>query len=171
MNRVSAWLLLAAAAGLSLILAGCLDSRVIKNSPALQTNLEEPHSSVYFLRPDREKLMGVSDNAVTIEINGEKVLLLAKGEYALLRLKPTRGTVTVKTWSRVGGKISPEEVSGSETFNFAAGQTNFIQLKLFNEEFRGVYYVPERIEFSSARTIARDLRPMGEARKRPITGL
>lgn len=153
------------------VLNACSPTKVFKDSPLSPPTSEEPYTTVYFLRELKEPQMKLARNAVNIEINNQPLMKLSMGEYVMVRLVPTEATVTVKSLSFMGGKVDPVILSGSKTFNFAAGQTNFIRIKLIDEEFRGVYYEPQRIEFNEAREIAKRLRPKGVARKHPIERL
>lgn len=153
-------------------LTGCTNSKIYEKSRALQLNENDAYSTVYFLRPEVKRgITGVVDNSIRVEINGEETVALSQGEYVMVRVVPSEAVVTFKSLSMVGSKIEPQEMRGSQTFNFAAEQTNFILVKAINEEFRGAYFMPERIEFNEARKIARDLTPAGAARKRPIEKL
>ncbi len=163
------FLLLASIAALTQV--GCVDTRLIANSPIVETKLDQPYSTVYFLREDRGLTRGLPDDTVLIDINGNDLGWLAQGEYVMFRIKPIEATVRVRSWDIVGDQAAPQELSGEETFNFAAGQTNFIRLKMIDGEFRGTYYLPERIESAKARLLSEKLKPVGEAKKHPISTL
>jgi hypothetical protein len=154
-----------------LMLGACSNTGVVKNSPLFPATEDDPYATIYFIREVVRTRMPVSEEAVTIEINDQELLKLSMGDYTMVRILPTEGTVTVKNLAMYTDKLEPIEMTGSNTFNFASGQTNFILLKTINEEFRGVYYEPVRIEFNEAREISRYLAPRGMARKYPIKKL
>lgn len=146
---------------LSMLLSGCAGSKIVRDSPIIQQNLDQPYSTIYFLRNDDKVFRGLAEDAVWVEINGQNVVKLAKGEYAMIRIKPIESTVRVISMSYIGTNPYPQEVYGEDTFNFAANQTNFINISIRDGEFRGVYFMPVRVESNEARAIARDLRPAG----------
>ncbi|MEW5754777.1 MAG: hypothetical protein AB1810_00590 [Pseudomonadota bacterium] len=171
MGKLTRRLFLLIASIAVLTLTGCVDTRFIANSPIVETNLDQPYSTVYFLREDLGLNRGLPDDTVLVDINGNDLVYLAQGEYVMLRIKPIEATVRVRSWDVIGDNPAPQEIAGEETFNFAAGQTNFIRLKLVDGEFRGTYYVPERIESAKARMLAEKLKPVGEAKQHPISKL
>lgn len=156
---------------LALTLGACTSSRVQKESTLFPLTEDDSFSTVYIFREADKTRMAVAEDAIKIEINGEALLKMSMGEYFMVRIIPMEGTVTVKNLSYVTDKPDPVVMEESRTFNFAADQTNFIRLKAINEEFRGVYFIPERIEFDEAREISKRLRPSGLARKHPIRKL
>jgi len=154
------------------LISGCLtDTRLVKDSLVLQTQPDQPYATIYFLRESMLIHNAPARDPVTIDINGHDVMRLSQGEYAMIRIKPTEGTVRMRSHSLVGNKPVAQEIFGERTFNFAAGQTNFLRTKMVDGGFRGVYFVPERIEFNQARALVERLRPAGEARRYPIDQL
>lgn len=141
------------------ILAGCSGTRVLPTAePALQRNPELPFSTVYILREESNFYLGPANGPVRIEINGHDVVSINESDYIMVRVKPGESLVVTKNMSRYGAELHPREMTATATFNFAAGQTNFIRLKVYNGEFRGVYFTPERIEFNRARDLVKRLR-------------
>lgn len=142
-------------------LSGCTSTQYLASGASvLQKNLDQPYSTVYILREELNLYVGPAQGLVTVEINGNDVVKLASGHYVMLRVKPGESLVVIKSLSKVGNDPEPREMLGTALFNFSAGQTNFLRLKIFNEEFRGVYYQPERIEFNRARGLVRALKPV-----------
>lgn len=144
---------------LSMILSGCTGTKVIQESEALQANLNQPYSTVYILRERPRYISGLPDQPIKIDINGYEVGALSYSEYIMLRIVPTEGTIRFTSLDVFGAVPEPRWMVGEETFNFAAGQTNFIRAKFIDGEFRGAYFVPERIEFNLARELAKTLKP------------
>lgn len=144
---------------LSMMLNGCTGTKVIEESEALQHNLTQPYSTVYILRERPRYISGLPDQPVKIEINGYEVGALSYSEYIMLQIVPTEGTIRFTSLDIYGAVPDPRWMTGEETFNFAAGQTNFIRAKFIDGEFRGAFFVPERIEFNLARELAKTLKP------------
>ena len=156
---------------LIITLSGCSGTFLIKDNQALQTNLEQEYSTVYILREKPKYLSGLPNQAISIDINGHEIGNLSFGEYIMLRIKPTEGTIRFTSMDTYGAIHEPRELSGEETFNFAAGQTNFIRTRFIDGEFRGAYFVPERIEFNLARELAKELKPYKIEKGSRITDL
>lgn len=163
-----AWLGLLA---LLALLSACAGSKIVHDSPILEPKPDQPYSTIYFMRKDDKVYRGLAEDAVWIEINGQNVVKLAKGEYAMIRIKPIESTVRVISMSYIGTNPYPQEVFGEDTFNFAANQTNFIDISLRDGEFRGIYFMPVRVESKDARAIARDLKPVGVSKEQRIENL
>lgn len=125
-------------------------------------------SKVYFLRPMPLKFRKYSDNPIKVTLNGEYLLEIAEGEYHLARLQPMQGNISTHSLTFFTNHTAPQEISRSRQFNFVAGKTYFILLKRVNEEFRGVFYVPEPIDLSQAKQIAYKLNARRYARQARI---
>lgn len=133
---------------------------------------EKQFCIVYFLRPLTERAMGYSDNALTIDIDGSKLLTLEKGDYTLVYMRPrVQATLTVENETEVGPFWLVKKMAKNYDFGFTAGQTYFIVLKPVDGEFRGVYFTAKNVDLFTAKQLARNLRPSGEARKAPIDAL
>jgi hypothetical protein len=114
----------------------------------------------------------VADNAVSIEADRTHLLDLAKGEYALVTLKPGAVWITVRSDTSWGPGHDIKEMATTEEFTFAAGQTYFLTFTAIDGEFRGVTFDPENIDLDRARQLSANLRPAGEAaRAVPISTL
>lgn len=145
--------------GVLAMLTGCSGTRVLSTAePALQRNPQLPSSTVYILREESNFYLGPANGPVRIEINGHDVAAINEGDYIMLKVKPGESLVVTKNMSKFGAELHPREMTATATFNFGAGQTNFIRLKVYNGEFRGVYFTPERIEFNRARELVKRLR-------------
>ncbi len=144
---------------IAVMVSGCSGTQIIEDSPVMQLNPEQPYSTVYILREHPKYRTGFPEQPIKIDINGHDVGSLSYGEYIMLKIKPTEGTIRFTSLDIYGPVPDPRELSGEETFNLAAGQTNFIRVKFIDGEFRGAYFVPERIEFNTAREISKRLRP------------
>ncbi len=144
---------------LALLISGCTGTHIIEESSVIQLNLAQEYSTVYILREKPTYISGIVDQPFDIDINGSDVGSLSYGEYIMLRIKPTEGTIRFSSLDVYGPVRHARPLSGEETFNFAAGQTNFIRSRMIDGEFRGAYFVPERIEFNLARELAAELVP------------
>lgn len=152
-------------------LSGCTGTYVINDSQALQSNLDQEYSTVYILRERPKYATGFPDQPIKIDINGYEMGELSYGEYIILHIKPTEGTIRFLSLDVYGPIHEPRELAGEETFNFAAGQTNFIRTQFIDGEFRGAYFKPERIEFNRARKLAENLKPYKIKKGQRITDL
>jgi hypothetical protein len=133
---------------------------------------EKQFCTVYFLRPLTERAMGFSDNALTVDLNGTKLLSLEKGDYTLVYLRPrVRTTMTVENETEVGPYWLTKKMAKDYRFGFTAGKTYFIVLEPVDGEFRGVYFTARNVDLFTAKQLARNLRPAGEARKAPLGSL
>jgi hypothetical protein len=160
----------------SLILAtaisGCAASRIEESHPLVSTAADSEVARVYFIRPRTERSMGVANNALTIEADRIPLLDLAKGEYALVTLKPGAVWITVRSDTSWGPGHDIKEMTTTEEFTFAAGQTYFLTFTAIDGEFRGVTFDPEAIDLDRARQLSVNLHPAGAAaRAEPISAL
>lgn len=137
----------------------------------LQEDRSRPHATVYFIRPKTEHSMGWSDNSLDIDIDGEKIINLAKGDYTLVYLKPRDVSITTRIPAQVRGRWEVTEMEHSRPFSFKPGETYFIQFRMVDGEFRGVHFVPEIKTKNEARELAEYLIPVAEARHYPISSL
>ena len=141
-------------------------------NPLISAGGEKQFCTVYFLRPLTERAMGFSDNALTVDLNGSKLLSLEKGDYSLVYLRPrVRTTMTVENETEVGPYWLTKKMAKDYEFGFRAGETYFIVLEPVDGEFRGVYFTARNVDLFTAKQLAHNLRPAGEARKAPIDSL
>ncbi len=128
---------------------------------------------VYLLRPN-VGYFGIEGLAVSILIDGEKPLSLAKGEYAMIPVRPGDTTVTVSSFQVRDefGKTVTRKVQESARFMFEAGKTHHIALCKQSRSSRAaptVYYVGALpIQERYAQAGARALKPSGNAVQEPL---
>lgn len=152
-------------------LPACTMSRLEAGHPLVASG-EEEAALVYFIRPRTERYLGVADNALRIEADRTPLLELAKGEYALVPMKPGSVWITVNSDTSWGPSHDIKAMSTSMEFSFAAGRTYFLTLTAVDGEFRGVTYHPESIDLERARELGATLQPSGAAaRGAPIDSL
>ncbi len=161
----------------SLGVGGCTswswnDTKVDMNNRLISAPGEKQFCAVYFLRPLTERAMGFSDNVLTIDLNGSKLLTLEKGDYTLVYMRPrVSATMTVKNETEVGPYWKVKDMAKKYEFGFKAGETYFIVLKPVDGEFRGVYFTAKNVDLFTAKQLAKNLRAAGEARKVPLDTL
>ena len=114
------------------------------------------------------KFKGVADSQITVDINGEPLLKIDEGAYTMLKIKPTKASVTTHSRTLFTTKFEPIKVSRTREYNFIAGKTYFINLERINEEFRGIYYDPAPVTLAVAQKLTSTLRAVGKARSEPI---
>ncbi|NOX42764.1 MAG: hypothetical protein GXP19_03395 [Gammaproteobacteria bacterium] len=145
----------------STLISGCGSTSVNSKHILIETDKEVAAASVYFIRPFTYRERGIADNPVKIELNRKEIISLGKGEYTLVRIKPVEATITTRNYSMFTNKLMPIEMTRNANMTFAAGETYFIHIKQVNEEFRGVYYLPELIGLTTAKRMASDLKSTG----------
>lgn len=164
--------LLAVSLLLGAAVSGCAASRIEASHPLVSSAPDGEVARVYFIRPRTERSLGVADNVVTVEADRTPLLDLAKGEYALLTLRPGAVWITVRSDTSWGPEHDIKEMGTSEEFTFTAGQTYFLTLTAIDGEFRGVTFDPEIIDLDRARQLSTHLRAAGSAaRAAPINTL
>ena len=160
---------------MSLGLAGCVhwNGTQVNTRHHLVSAAGEPlFATVYFLRPLTERAMGFSDDALTISLDGTKLLTLEKGDYTLVYMRPrVRTTMTVENLTEVGPYWKPKRMDKNYQFGFTAGETYFIVFEPVDGEFRGVYFTARNVDQFTAKQLAQNLRPSGKARKAPLDKL
>lgn len=149
-----------------LVLAGCglTVTKVHSGHQLLHEGGGDAFATVYFLRPFTEHPQGFADNLLTVELDGAELMQLGKGEYAMVRLKPRQVTVTLRNYTQATGRWQVKPMSRSQGFQLDAGVTYYIVTRAVDGEFRGVAFVPERVEAVAAKELARHLHPAGAAR-------
>lgn len=145
------------------VLTGCGSTAVNKKHILIETDAKKSYAKVFFIRPFTYRERGIADNPVKIELNRKQLISLGKGEYTAVHLKPVDATITTRSFSMFTNKLLPIEMTRSATMNFSEGQTYFIHIKQVNEEFRGVYYLPELIGAKTAKRMIESLRAIGDA--------
>ena len=153
---------------INLFSTGCSNPVNYKNSH-IQSEGEDAHiAKVYLLRPMPVKYKGIADNKIRVDFNKEKLLTINEGQYALVKLKPSKGKISTHSKTKFIGSTTPIDVSRDREYRFIAGKTYFIHLQRVDEEFRGIFYDPAPITFQQALKISDPLRAIGDARDEPI---
>ena len=138
----------------------------------VRTKGDTEYCAVYFLRPLTERAMGFSDNPLTIDLDGSKLLTLEKGDYTLIYMRPrVHTTMSVENETEVGPYWLTKKMVKNYDFGFEAGETYFIVFEPVDGEFRGVYFKARNVDLFTAKQLAKNLRPAGKARKEPISNL
>src|SRR3569833_3377732 len=110
--RWAAWLA-------ALAMTGCSTTRFESNHHLVSAASEAQFATVYFLRPGTERAAGFSDNTLTVEVEGSKLLTIDKGEYTLVYMRPrVHTTVTLKNLTEVGPTISAATMSDYDVHNW-----------------------------------------------------
>ena len=158
---------------LAAALAGCTASRLDDSHPLLSNAPDSEVARVYFIRPRTDRFMGVADNSLTIEADRTHLLDLAKGEYALVHLKPAASVwLLVRSDTSWGPVQDIKEMTREKEFAFAAGQTYFVALIPVDGEFRGVFFNLQDVTLDQAKQLAAKAHPSGPAaRDAPIDTL
>lgn len=152
----------------NLLIAGCSNPVNYKN-PQIQSEGEDAQlAKVYFLRPMPVKYKGIADNKLRIDYNKEKLLTINEGQYALVKLKPSKGKISTHSRTKFIGSSDPINVSRDREYRFIAGKTYFIHLHRVDEEFRGIFYDPAPITFQQALKLSSSLHAVGDASDEPI---
>lgn len=157
----SFWLTLLLPVWFSVLLASC--TTVNTSHPLYASQPDIAAANVYFIRPFTYRERGIADNPVMIELGGVKLLELGKGEYALIRLKPDKATLTTRNFTRFTNTEGVIEMTRALPLELMPGKTYYIHIRQVNEEFRGVYYLPELIDLRSAQQLVPDTRAIGAA--------
>lgn len=166
---------------LALLLTAC--ATVNEKHPQLMTGkITEAQmaqvASVYFIRPKPYKGKGVSDEEVRISFQNQTLLSQDEGNYSLLYLKPSKGTLKVHSKTLFTDQSAPVEVWRAREYKFIVGKTYFIYVRQINEEFRGVFYEPQPVSLREAKQLIAagngfrgNALATGEARNAPIDKL
>lgn len=177
-----------------LAINGCTTSsgtRVDGHHHLVSAAPEKLFATVYFIRPSTERAAGFSDNALTVKVDGSKLLTIDKGDYALVYMRPRiQTTVTLENLSEVGPTKSSVTMSDPDVANwiqrgtwpvksmarnydfaFEAGKTYFLLLQPTDGEFRGVFFTLNSVDAFTAKQVAQDMRPIGQAKRAPISAL
>ena len=143
----------------------------VSSSHPLLADSEGGAAKVYFIRPHTERRMGISDNALIMEFNGQQALTLGKGEYVVLNLIPRDYSITLKNQTEVGPRWDVKWMSKKYKFSFEADKTYYIELKSIDGEFRGIFFVAKDMARYDAKQLAQlqGLRAAGRlARQSPL---
>lgn len=128
-------------------------------------------AQIYFIRPFTYRERGLADNPVHIEVNGQPLLDIGKGEYTFLRMKAQKIRITTRSLSEFTNKLEPVEMTRSSEIILQPDQRYFLHVKQVNEEFRGVYYVIENINLETAKGLVANLHSVSVPGKLAIEDL
>src|SRR3569832_160218 len=182
--RWAAWLA-------ALAMTGCSTTRVESNHHLVSAASEAQFATVYFLRPGTERAAGFSDNTLTVEVDGSKLLTIDKGEYTLEYMRPrVHTTVTLENLTEVGPTISAATMSDYDVhnwiqrgtwpkktlskkydFEFAAGKTYFLLLEPVDGEVRGVFFPLRSLDALPQKLAPPHIRPMAAPPPAPLSTL
>lgn len=134
---------------------------------------------VYFMRPLQQRTRGMADGDLEVELDKEPLATLSHGEYIALPIKPGAVDVIMRNWSYLTTQPMPVKVWRVRRFEFEAGKTYYLSARFTQEEFRGIYYVPELLSEAQAKEQAQDMVAANDAARRmplyvppavPLTG-
>ena len=148
------------------LVSACGLTKVKKEHGLLQPDLSRPYATVYFMRTNTEHPQGFADNSLAVEVDGELLISLAKGEYTMVYLKPRQITVALRNLTQSRGRWEVEEMERSRQFQLRADETYFINANAIDGEFRGVRFIPEMVGQFEAKKISEYLRAVGKAARK-----
>jgi len=155
---------------LAVVLAACSSSRINYKHPLVKKKTAASQvAMVYFIRPRTERFMGPADNRLKVEADRFPLMNIAKGEYTLLPMVPGNVWITVTNLTAWGPQNRMKEMSRSRQFRFLPGETYYLVFQVVDGEFRGVFFRPELVDAASARELSRHMKPLGMARKAPLS--
>ena len=144
------------------LVAGCAGTTKVEQSNPLIGAASET-TRVYFIRP-KSGFRGVADMALTISLDGKKLLKLSKGEYTLLSVASGTYEMKVASYTVVNGAMTPASTKAPVTFT--KGQTQYLTFDMISG---GYTYAPFTLSKERAVEAVRELTPVGMAVKEPIT--
>lgn len=125
-------------------------------------------AKVYFLRPEPERRMGFPDNPVSLDLNEERLLELARGEYTVVDVVPRRYSLTLSNYTEAQMNWNVKTLARTYDFEFLPGATYFVAIRAVDGEFRGVYFLAEIVDIAEAREMAAKLHAVGVDAQRRI---
>ncbi len=139
-----------------LLLAAC--ASINKDHPQLMSGdikaqTKAQLATVYFIRPKAYKSKGVSDGPVRIAFQGQTLLTQDEGSYALLYIKPSKGSLKVYSRTMFTNQRAPVDVWRVREYKFIAGKTYFVYVRQIDEEYRGVFYEPQPVNLREAKQL------------------
>jgi len=148
------------------LLAGCaLSSKLNTGNPALVSSVSQPHATVYFIRPPLQRTRGVADGNVKIELDEIPLINLGVSEYTVVKLKPGKMDVILRSLTYLTTKPMPVEVWRSRRLEFLAGETYYVETRFIQEEFRGTYFQPELVKKADFSNSGLVMSPIGTLAK------
>jgi hypothetical protein len=147
--------------------AACGATVVIETHPALAPAGEAGAARVYFMRPNIG-YPGVMGKAFSISWNDKELLTLAKGDYALVYLRPDSGKMTIQSWTVINGGMG--KITETRSFSFDAGRTYYVAFSVnYHLISYGTSYVPTLIMGDAVTEAASKTKPIGRAAQEPIS--
>lgn len=146
---------------LLVLLSACGSTSRNKSNSLYITDQDVAAAQVWFIRPFTYRERGLADNPVKISINSEPLLELGKGEYTFVRLRAGKHTITTSNLSQFTNKLDPVEMTRTVEINMQPEQQYFLHVRQVNEEFRGVYYVIERLDLEAAKALVEGVAATG----------
>jgi len=167
------WLVAFIASLSLLLLSGCTTSVIVKSHATFAKPTSKDYATLYLIRPAPLRTRGVADNDVEVEFGADELaVILSAGEYVAFRVNPGDLNIIVRSTTFLTSNPNPVEVFRADTFEINAGKTYLIQAKFIQEEFRGMYFMPEEIDLKSAKEMLYRLKPAGDfAKQYPIESL
>jgi len=155
---------------LLLCVVGCGSTRVDPEHPLLTTASSADAAHVYFIRPSSGYQRGITGNALSIHLDDERVLTLAKGEYTLVSIRPFAGELTVKSDTTVhrGGQNVCEKVTTSRPVELSPGFHYFVLVPHLGDMWEGTSFRAMEASATEAAEAASMLTPIGAAIDSPL---
>ena len=157
----------------TIFFSACTTSVIMPNNPQFAKASSNNFAMVYVMRPTLQRTRGIADNDLTVEF-GEKqlVTLLSAGEYVAFKVQPGPLDIITRNETYLTGHPDPKLVWRARNFTFDSGKTYFIEAKFTQEEFRGIYFIPEEVDFKTAKSYQKRLKAAGDiAKAHPISKL
>jgi len=147
----------------SILIQSACTTSIIKTSNPNFANASDDYALVYVMRPELQRTRGIADHDLTIEFGEFQVVtLLSSGEYVAFKVKPGKLDIITRNETYLTGKPVPEKVWRARNFIFEKGKKYFIEAKFTQEEWRGIYFVPEEISEETAKSYVKRLKPAGQ---------
>ena len=128
------------------------------DNPMLEHDSHAAFAEVYFIRPRPERTMGMADNPVQIELDKQPFIRLEKGEYVTERLVPGQVYITLNSKTTYGPHRI-KNMTHTDSFSFAAGQTYYVAILPVDGEFRGVYFIAKVVDHDTVQMMAQRAHP------------
>ncbi|HFE39384.1 MAG TPA: hypothetical protein ENK06_13385 [Gammaproteobacteria bacterium] len=156
-----------------LLFSACTTSVIMRDNPQFAKPASKQFATVYVMRPAQVRTRGIADNDLTVEFGEHQLaVLLSAGEYVAFKVRPGAMDIITRNETYLTGKPDPVSVWRARNFTFEAGKTYFIEAKLIQEEFRGIYFVAQEVDLKTAKSYIKSMKPAGDlAKARPISAL
>ena len=148
----------------------CTTSIIMPSNPQFAKSNSKNFATVYVMRPTLQRTRGIADKDLTIEFGENQIVsLLSAGEYAAFKVKPGKIDIITRNETYLTGKPDPKTVWRARNFTFNSGKTYFIEAKFTQEEFRGIYFIPQEVSIKTAKSFVKRLKAAGDlAKAQPI---